>query len=64
MALAVFFGVKTVNDIHFSFDGRTLIVLAVLIALPILWKHFKKKEFSSILLVLISGVMGMLLFGI
>jgi len=28
------------------------------------WKRFKKKEFSSILLVVISGVLGMVLFGL
>ena len=33
------------------------------IAIPLVWKCFKKKEFSSILLVVISGVLGILLFG-
>ena len=64
MALTVFFGIDTVSTINLSFDPRTLIVLAVAIAIPIVWKRIKKKEFSSILLVVISGVMGMLLFGI
>lgn len=62
MALTVFFGVDTVNNINFSFDWRTLIVLAVVIAVPLVWKRFKKKEFSSVLLVLIAGVLGMILF--
>ena len=64
MALTVFFGIYTVNSINLSFDWRTLVILAVVIAIPIIWKRIKKKEFSSILLVVISGVMGMLLFGI
>ena len=64
MALTVFFGIDTVNTINLSFDWRTLVVLAVVIAVPIVWKRIKKKEFSSILLVVISGVMGILLFGI
>ena len=64
MALAVFFGVETVSSISFSFDPKTLVVLAVVIAIPIIWKRIKKKEFSSILLVVISGVLGMLLFGL
>ena len=64
MALTVFFGVDTVHTASFSFDPRTLVVLAVVIAIPIIWKRIKKKEFSSILLVVISGVMGILLFGI
>ena len=63
MALTVFFGIDTVKNINFSFDWRTLVVLAVVIAVALVWKHFKKKEFSSILLVVLSGVLGMVLFG-
>ncbi|MBE6977615.1 MAG: chromate transporter [Ruminococcaceae bacterium] len=64
MALTVFFGIDTISSINLSFDWRTLVVLAVVIAIPIIWKRIKKKEFSSILLVVISGVVGMFLFGI
>ena len=64
MALTVFFGIDTVSTVNFFFDWKTLVVLSVVIAIPIAWKRIKKKEFSSILLVIISGVMGMLLFGI
>ena len=64
MALTVFFGIDTVKNISLAFDPRTFVVLAAVIAVPLVWKRFKKKEFSSILLVVISGVMGMLLFGI
>ena len=64
MALTVFFGIDTIRNIDFSFNRKTLVVLAVVIAIPIIWKRIKKKEFSSILLVVISGIMGMLLFGI
>lgn len=64
IALTVFFGIDTISTIKLSFDWRTLVILAVVIAIPIIWKRIKKKEFSSILLVVISGVMGMLLFGI
>ena len=64
MALTVFFGIDTINSINLSFDWRTLVVLAAVIAIPIVWKRIKKKEFSSILLVVISGIVGMLLFGI
>ena len=64
MAFTVFFGIDTVSTVNFSFDWKTLVVLSVVIAIPVAWKRIKKKEFSSILLVIISGVMGMLLFGI
>ena len=63
MALTVFLGIDTVKDVELSFDWRTLAVLAVVIAVPLVWKRFKKKEFSSILLVVISGALGMVLFG-
>ena len=64
MALTVFFGIDTVSSINLSFDPRTLVVFAVVMAIPIIWKRIKKKEFSSILLVAISGIVGILLFGI
>lgn len=64
MALTVFFGIDSVKNVNFSFDWRALIVLAVVIAVPLVWKHFKKSEFSSILLVILSGVMGILVFGL
>ena len=63
MALTVFLGIENVKDVHFSVDWRTFAVLAVVILLPFGWKRIKKKEFSSILLVVISGLMGILLFG-
>ena len=63
MALTAFFGIDSVSAINLAFDPRTLVVLAVVIAIPIVWKRIKKKEFSSVLLVVISGLMGMLLFG-
>ena len=62
MALSVFFGIDTVKNINFAFDWRTFVILTVVIAVPLIWKHLRKKEFSSILLVVISGVLGMVLF--
>ena len=64
MALTVFLGIETVSTINLSIDPRTIVVLAIVIVIPIAWKRIKKKEFSSILLVVISGIVGMLLFGI
>jgi chromate transporter len=63
MALTVFLGMDTVRSVNLSFDWRTLAVLAEVIAIPLVWKRVKKKELSSILLVVISGVSGMVLFG-
>lgn len=62
MGLTVFFGIDTFRS-SISFDPRSFIVLAVVITIPTAWSHIKKKEFSSIILVLISAVLGILLFG-
>ena len=63
MALTVFLGIDSVKNIRFALDWRTIAVLLPVIVIPMVWKCLWKKEFSSILLVLISGVLGMLLFG-
>jgi chromate transporter len=63
MGLTVFFGIESLSNTHLFFDFRTLIVLAVVVVIPILWKKIRKKEFSSILLVAVSGLLGILLFG-
>ena len=62
MALTVFFGIDTVKIQAITFDCRSLVVLTVVIIIPLFWTWYKKKEFSSILLVVISGVLGILLF--
>lgn len=63
MALTVFFDFENLNSAELSFDLRSLIILAVVIGIPLLWNRFKKKEFSPILLVLISAALGVALFG-
>ena len=64
MALTVFLGIESVKAAELSSDWRTLVIFAAVIAIPLLWKRLKKKEFSSVLLVAISGILGALLFGI
>ena len=63
MALTAFFGMDTVKNRSLSLDWRTFAVLAVVITISLVWNHLKKKEFSAVLLVAISGVLGMVLFG-
>lgn len=62
MALTVFLGIDTIQTARITWDWRSFLILAVVIAVPALWSRHKKKEFSSILLVTISGILGMLLF--
>ena len=64
MALTVFWGIDTVKTKQISFDWRSFLILAVVIMIPLVWKRLNKKEFSSILLVVISGALGILFFGL
>ena len=64
MALTVLLGIETIKVASPSLDWRSFVILAVVLAVLWLWKRFKKKEFSPIMLVCISGVLGVLLFGI
>ena len=61
MGLTVLFGLENVSS-SFSFDWRMLIILAVIIAVPIIYKKLVKKEFSPILLIIISALFGIILF--
>ena len=63
MALAVFFGIDSIKTAKITLDWRSFAILALIIALPFAWKKWKKKEFSSILLVVIAGVLGVIFFG-
>jgi chromate transporter len=47
-----------------SFDVRSLIILAAVAAISILYKRYRNKNFSPILLILISGVLGFLMYGL
>lgn len=61
MGVSVFLGIDGVGRL--SVDWRTILILAALVALPLLWKRIAKKELSSVILVMISGALGALLFG-
>lgn len=43
-------------------DLRGIIILAVLVAISLVWKKLKKKKLSPILMILISAGLGMLLY--
>ena len=61
MALKVFIGLESVSSV-LTFGWRTFVVLAIVIAVPIIYKKFVKKEFSPILLIIVSAGMGILFF--
>ena len=62
MALTVFFGIDTIKTTAIAFDWRSLVVLAMVVLIPYIWSRYRKKEFSSILLVTIAGILGILLY--
>jgi len=62
MALTVFLGIDTLKTAEITYDWRSFVILAAVMVIPFVWSRYKKKECSSILLVTISGVLGMLLF--
>ena len=61
MGLKVFIGFEKLGS-AIVFDWRTFVILAVIIAVPMLYKKLAKKEFSPILLIVISAVFGILFF--
>ena len=63
MFLSLGFGIKNINSAPYC-DYRALIVLAVICAISFAYTKWKKKSFSPILLIVISGVLGVLLYGV
>ena len=61
MGLKVFIGFEKIGS-AVALDWRTLVILAVVIAVPIVYKKLVKKEFSPILLIIVSAGLGMLFF--
>ena len=63
MFLSLGFGIKNINSL-LDFDYRTFIVLVVIYAISFAYTKWKKNSFSPILLILISGALGVLLYGV
>ena len=63
MFLSLGFGIKNIRSTP-SFDYRTLIVLALIYAISFAYTKWKKKSSSPILLIVISGALGVLLYGV
>ena len=61
MLLSVVFSVTTIWS-GSSFDLSALFILAVLIAISVIYKKVTKKIFSPILLILVSAVLGVILY--
>ena len=63
MFLSLGMGIKNIYNIS-NADFRVFIVFAVVCAVSFLYSKWKRKAFSPILLIVISGVLGVLLYGV
>ena len=63
MLMSLIFGIRTVNT-PLMFDYKALAVLAVIAFLSFVYSKLKKKAISPILLIVASGVLGVLLYGV
>ena len=63
MFLSLVFGIKNAGS-TFSFDFKSAIVLVVVLLISFGCSKWKKKQFSPILLILISGALGIVLWGV
>jgi chromate transporter len=63
MLLSLGFGIKNVHSAP-NIDYRTIVVLALIFAISFAYSKWKRKTFSPILLIVISGVLGVLLYGV
>jgi len=63
MLLSTLFGITTVSG-GFAFDVRGIIILAILIAIAIIFEKIKKIKPSPILMILVSAGLGMLLYSV
>ena len=63
MLLSLVFGIKSIGS-QISFDYKAVIILALVGIIPVVFKRVAKKQLSPILLIIISGVLGVLLYGL
>lgn len=64
--LSVVFALNNVQSaaVTFYFDWRALIVFCVIAAIAVVWKIWKKKSISPIILIVVSAGLGMLCYGV
>lgn len=66
MFLNVVFALSNVQSASetFSFDWRALIIFSVIAIVALIWKFWKKKSISPIILIVVSAGLGMLCYGV
>ena len=63
MLLSQFFGIQSFASIP-SVDFKALIIFAIIAVIPLVYTKIKGKTFSPIILIILSGVLGALLYGV
>lgn len=63
MLISLIFGFKTVDG-GFSFDLKAALIFVLIAATALVYRKIRKKAFSPILLIIISGGLGALAYGI
>ena len=63
LSLSVIIGLNTIKD-TFSFDWKALVIFGIVAVTYMLYKKYKKATISPILLICISAVLGMALYGL
>ena len=64
IVLTVLFSLKTVYDVVATFDWKALVIFCTDAFTHVVYKKVKKKTLSPIILILISALLGMLLYGL
>lgn len=62
LAITTFISVGGVAEHEFSVNWKGLVILAIVVAISLIYKHFKKKKPSPVLLILISAVLGIIFY--
>ena len=63
MVLSVFTGIETIVD-KINFDYKAVIVFGLVVSIHLVYKRITKKTISPILLIIISAILGLILYGI
>ena len=63
MALSGLLGLSTIGS-SIKMDIRGMIILTILVAITFVWKKIKKKKPSSIFMILLSAILGMVFYSI
>lgn len=61
MLASTLLGLQSIHS-ALRFDYRDALILMILIAAMLLYRHFRKRSLSPILLILLSGMLGVVLF--